>query len=98
LEKQRDQPGRASGQAPGYLVRMDRRGADESRAQYFLGLLCDSRVEIDRQIAKDTAAMTSYQSCGQFDGFRRLRRMIRVEERERQELDRMITALHRRSK
>ncbi len=70
--------------------------ADRRQAQYFLGMLSWSCVEVDRRIAKYEAAMASYEARGRVDDSRRCRRLVRAEERDRQELEWMIAALQRR--
>lgn len=86
----------------GYVVPMDLGGAlqtltaDRSQAQYFVGLLYEIRTLTEHRIGKYTAAMTRYQLRGNVDDARRVRRMIREEEHDHQQIDLMIAALHRR--
>jgi hypothetical protein len=70
--------------------------ANRSQGRYFLRVLNEHCVEIDRRIAKYQAEVTKYESRGSVDHACRCRRMIRSEERDRQQVDWMIDALHRR--
>jgi hypothetical protein len=70
--------------------------ADRSQAQYFVGLLYEVRTLTEHRIGKYTTAMTRHQLRGSVEEARRLRRMIRNEEHDRQQIDGMIAALHRR--
>jgi hypothetical protein len=70
--------------------------AARSQAEYYLYVLSERCVEIDRKIVNYQNAMARYESRGHGHDTRRCRRMIRVEEHERYKLDRMIDALHQR--
>jgi hypothetical protein len=70
--------------------------ANCSQAEYFITLLNQSCVEIDHRIAECESVMTRYQARGSLDEVRQCRRTIRIEERERQQLQWMIAALHHR--
>jgi hypothetical protein len=70
--------------------------ADRDQAEYFLQVLNERCVETDRRIVKFRTAMAGYESRGSIEHVRRCRRMIRTEEHNRHQLNRMIDALHRR--
>jgi hypothetical protein len=70
--------------------------ADRDQAEYFLQMLSESCVEIDRRIHKFQTALAGYESRGSTEHVRRCRRMIRTEEHNRHQLHGMIDALRRR--
>ena len=68
--------------------------ADHRQAEYFLRLLAQSRRHVDHRICDYQKAITLAEAGGDSEGG--LRRMARIEERDRQTLDRLIDKLHRR--
>jgi hypothetical protein len=69
---------------------------DRLQADYYRSLLNERCAEIDRRIAKYQTLLTRHQAGGNDDEIRRLRRMIRIEDHERQTLNRLLKALNRR--
>jgi hypothetical protein len=73
-----------------------RTAADQRQAEYYQHLLDGRREEINHRITKYQTVVAAYEARGSGDDARRVRRMIRPEERERQMLERMLEALRRR--
>ena len=70
--------------------------ADHRQAEYFLRLLAQSRRHIDHRICEYQKAIALAEAGGDSEGASGLRRMARIEEQDRQTLDRLIDKLHRR--
>jgi hypothetical protein len=70
--------------------------ADHLQAEYFVRLLTQSRQLIDHRIAKYQKAIASAQASGDVENVPALRRMARIEEKDRQGLSEMIDHLERR--
>ena len=70
--------------------------ADQRQADYYLRALTRISREIERRIGSYQAAMARYKASGDADYARWLRRQIRIEQRDRHILERMIDNLQRR--
>lgn len=71
----------------------DGRGGDSSQAQYFRRLLDAERAQLDDKIVKDLRKLAALSGVNEAVGVKALRRRVRVMQRQRQELDRLIRAL-----
>jgi hypothetical protein len=69
---------------------------DRRQADYYRLLLAERCAQTDRRIAEYRTMLSRDEARGYLDEVRRIRRLIRIEERERETLDRMLKALHRR--
>lgn len=98
---------RAPSRESGYVVPMNRssgdngkaataEAAERAQADYFRCLLVERRAEIDIAIVKILAAAPRRDSQSAVGEARGLGRVVHNAERERREVDRMITALDRR--
>lgn len=70
--------------------------ADQRHAEYFRRLLAQSREHIDQRIDTYQRAIAIFEARGEVKRAGGLRRMTRIEEQERQVLDRLIDRLERR--
>jgi hypothetical protein len=70
--------------------------ADHRQADYFRRVLVQSRRHLDHRLGEYQKAIATAEAAGDADGAGSLRRMARVEERERQTLDGLIGKLQRR--
>jgi hypothetical protein len=70
--------------------------ADHQQAEYFVGLLSQSRDLIDQRIDKYERQVAISQASGDVENVRALRRMTVIEEQDRQLLSEMIDNLERR--
>jgi predicted metalloprotease len=70
--------------------------ADQGQAAYYHRMLSEFCREINQRIATYDTILSRYEMSGNRDDARRVRRMIRAEERQRQMLSRMIDKLQRR--
>lgn len=70
--------------------------ADHRQAEYFLRLLIERRRLGDRRIEQGHKAIASCDADGDIEGAANFRRIVRIEERDRQILDGMIENLRRR--
>jgi hypothetical protein len=78
------------------VIEADADTADQSQAVYYHRMLSEFCLEIDQRVASYHAMLARYERTGNRDDIRRVWRMIRAEERQRQTLDRMIDKLRRR--
>ena len=69
---------------------------DHLQADYFLRLLIPSRRRIDRKIAQHHKAIAIAETRGAPDHAHRIRRMLRIDEQERQTVKALIDGLQRR--
>jgi hypothetical protein len=69
---------------------------DQRQADYFLQLLLQSRHEIDQQIDRRRRAIADAEARRDLGWAGRLRRLMLLDEQERQVLDRLIDDLQRR--
>lgn len=69
---------------------------DHLQADYFLRLLVPSSRRIDRKIDRHHKAIAIAETRGATDDAHRIRRMLRIDERERQTLKALIDGLQRR--
>jgi hypothetical protein len=69
---------------------------DHLQAVYFLRLLIPSCRRLDRKIDQHQKAIAIAESRGDLDHAHRIRRMLRVDEQERQTLEELIDRLQRR--
>jgi hypothetical protein len=69
---------------------------DHLQADYFLRLLIPSCRRIDRKIDQHHKAIAVAETCGAPDHAHRIRRMLRIDEQERQTLKALIDGLQRR--
>jgi hypothetical protein len=70
--------------------------ADHRQADYFRRLLAQSGRHIDHRLREYQKAIATAEAAGDAEGASGLRRMARIEEQERQTLDRLIENLQRR--
>ncbi len=70
--------------------------ADLRQADYFRRVLAQSRRHIDHRLGEYQKAIATAEAAGDAEGASSLRRMARVEQQERQTLDRLIENLQRR--
>ena len=70
--------------------------ADYRQAEYFLRLLLERRRLGDRRIEQGLKAIATCDADGDIEGAANFRRIVRIEERDRQVLDGMIENLRRR--
>jgi hypothetical protein len=70
--------------------------ADQRQADYFLRLLNQNRCVVEHRIEGYHKAIASAEASGNTEGACGLRRMVRIEEREREMLSGLIENLHRR--
>jgi hypothetical protein len=70
--------------------------ADQRQADYYLRALTRISREIERRIGSYQAAMARYKASGDTDYARWVRRQIRIKQRERHIVERMIDNLQRR--
>jgi hypothetical protein len=70
--------------------------ADHQQAEYFVGLLSQSRDLLDHRIDKYEGQVAISQASGDVENVRALRRMTVIEEKDRQLLSEMIDNLERR--
>ncbi len=70
--------------------------ADHLQADYFLRLLTQNRRLIDHRIDEFRKAIATSEAKGDVDAAGNVRRMMLIEEQERQTLDGLIEQLHRR--
>ena len=70
--------------------------ADQRQADYFLRLLSQNRRVIEHRIEGYHKAIASADASGNTEGAYGLRRMARIDEREREMLSGLIENLHRR--
>jgi hypothetical protein len=75
---------------------VDEDTADYQQAQYYRALLSEHRREVDGRIASYQTSMARHVARGNVEDARRVRRMLRVEERQRQTLTRLLDNLDRR--
>lgn len=86
-------PGRRNGELRRARPQLD---ADHRQADYFLRLLTQGCVLIERQIDRYQKAIAVAEGSGAVDHSRRLRRVMRVEQQEQQKLKGMIDRLQHR--
>ena len=67
--------------------------ADSSQADYFRRVLNGQRAELDARLFKELRILSARIGSGNAFGVKGLRRRIRLMQRQRNELDRMIHAL-----
>jgi hypothetical protein len=70
--------------------------ADFRQADYFLGLLVESRRELDRRIDEYRRAVAIADTRGAVQRARGIRRVMRIDEHERQTVQELIACLQRR--
>jgi hypothetical protein len=70
--------------------------ADQRQADYFRRLLAQSRRHIDHRLGDYQKAIATAEAAGDAEGAGSFRRMARVEQQERQTLDRLIDNLQLR--
>ena len=72
---------------------MSASAADSSQAQYFRCILADRRAELDTRIAEHTRKLAARNRSESGCGIKSIQYRIRRMERQRRELDRLLTAL-----
>ena len=70
--------------------------ADQRQADYFVRLLSENRMLIEQRIDDYQKAIAAAQAGGDVDAVCNLRRMARIEEQDRDNLDGMLEKLRRR--
>jgi hypothetical protein len=70
--------------------------ADERQAEYLVGLLIQNRRQIEQRLDKHHRSIVRSETEGDSEGVAALRQLIRIEEQDRQTVDRMIENLQRR--
>jgi hypothetical protein len=78
------------------VIEADADTPDRSQAAYYHRMLSEFCREIDQRVAGYHTILARYERAGNRDDIRRVRRMIRAEERQRLTLDSMIDKLQRR--
>jgi hypothetical protein len=70
--------------------------ADLRQAEYFRGVLQNECHELDQRVTAHEVAMANYQRLGQLNQVRRMQAEIRLNERERETVQRLLEALDER--
>jgi hypothetical protein len=71
----------------------DAQSANRRQAEVFRRVLHERYCELDNRIAANYRLLTKFQNSQQYDDARRVRRMLRIEEHEHDEVQWLIRAL-----
>ncbi|NTY62398.1 hypothetical protein [Mycolicibacterium sphagni] len=67
--------------------------ADSGQAQYFRCLLVERRAELEARLAHDAGRLAARRRSGSTSGVKSIRYRIKILERQRSELDRLLDGL-----